>query len=442
MRRFVLTLIFVASALGLSAQMRTSYFMEGSYFRTELNPALAPTRGYVMMPLLGGVGLSVNNNFFSVQNFIYSRDGHTVTALDGRVSADEFLSRLPKKGHLSFDGNINLLGVGFYDKHRMFWNFGVNQHITADFTVGKEIFEILKSIGNGCYDVHSLAFDATAYTELYLGWSMDVADFVTVGAKVKGLFGIANVGGSVSQMTANIGSDAISAAMRGAMRSSGILSSGVAAGQQIAFSHLISDNLNFSALNSGGVAVDLGAEVRLLDDRLKLSAAVTDLGFIRWSDKGATAGDVALDFYTRGFNLKDGQEDFESSGSFISTQAVSYIRRLNTTLNVGAEYNILDNHIGFGLLSHTQFRPLYISTELTASVNFRPAEWFTTTLSHTLCNHNGAGIFGFAFNIHPKGFNLFMGMDYIDTSFVKWSTAVVPKRMKSVNAYIGLGFNL
>ena len=63
MRRVLLTLIFIASALGISAQMRTSYFMEGSYFRTELNPALAPSRGYIALPVLSGVGVNMNNGY-------------------------------------------------------------------------------------------------------------------------------------------------------------------------------------------------------------------------------------------------------------------------------------------------------------------------------------------------------------------------------------------
>ena len=442
MRKIVLTLIFVVSALSLSAQMRTSYFMEGSYFRTELNPALAPTRGYVMLPVLGGVGVSVNNNFFSVSNFIYNRDGQTVTAFDSRVAADEFLSVLPKKGHLSVDANLNILGAGFYDKRKMFWNFGVNQRVACDMTIGKEFFEITKSIGNGSHSLNSLAFDATAYTELYVGWSMDILKFVTIGAKVKGLVGIANIGGSLTDMRADISSQTISASLRGGMHSSGLLSSGVAAGDDVALADFMSLSPNLSNLKSGGAAVDLGAEVRFLDNRLKLSAAITDLGFVKWSGKGATAADVAFDFSFRGFDLENGEEDFDSAGSFVATEPLSYSRRLNTTLNVGAEYNILDNHIGFGLLSHTEFRPLYTSSELTASVNFRPVDWFTTSLSHTLCNRNGGGIFGFALNIHPRFFNLFVGMDYIDTTFVRCSSVVVPKRLKSFNAYIGLGINL
>lgn len=443
MRRVLLTLIFIASALGISAQMRTSYFMEGSYFRTELNPALAPSRGYIALPVLSGVGVNMNNNFISVDNFIYSRDGHTVTAYDSRVDASEFLSRLPKRGHLSLNANLNVLGVGFYDKRDMFWNFGVNAHLSGDMTIGKEFFELTKQIGNGHSDLSSAAFDVAAYTELYVGWSMDVVDFVTVGAKLKGLVGVMNVNGSFADLTTDIDSSCVSAMLRGNMRGSGIMTNdGYLPGDDITLASLITNTPKFENLKSGGVAVDLGTEVRLFDDRFKVSAAITDLGFIKWSDQGAVAADLAVDLYYKGFNLDKGESDANASNSILAASPKAYTRRLNTTLNVGAEFNVLDNHIGFGVLSHTEFRPLYTSSELTASVNFRPSNWFTATLSHTFCNRNAPGIFGFALNLHPRGLNLFVGMDYIDTTFVRYSTSVVPKRLKSFNTYFGLGFNL
>ena len=62
-------------AINASAQLRTSYFMEGSYFRNELNPALAPTRGYIAIPALSGVGVNLNSNILSVDNFLYKHNG-------------------------------------------------------------------------------------------------------------------------------------------------------------------------------------------------------------------------------------------------------------------------------------------------------------------------------------------------------------------------------
>jgi hypothetical protein len=86
-------------------------------------------------------------------------------------------------------------------------------------------------------------------------------------------------------------------------------------------------------------------------------------------------------------------------------------------------------------------------TELTASVNFRPTSWLSATFSHTFLNKNRPGIFGFALNVHPCAFNIYAGVDFIDTQWVHGPTVngraiPLPRYMKSMNAYVGVGFNL
>ena len=85
-------------------------------------------------------------------------------------------------------------------------------------------------------------------------------------------------------------------------------------------------------------------------------------------------------------------------------------------------------------------------SELTASVNFRPLNWITATFSHTFLNNNRLGVLGFALNIHPRALNIYAGRDFIDTSWVKGPTIKgvqppLPRYQKSLNAYVGLGFN-
>jgi hypothetical protein len=69
--------------------------------------------------------------------------------------------------------------------------------------------------------------------------------------------------------------------------------------------------------------------------------------------------------------------------------------------------------------------------------------WLSTSFSHTFFNGNQPGVFGWALNIHPTGFNLFLGADFIDTRFAVYNNSIpIPKMMTSANIYVGLGFNL
>ena len=83
----IYTLIAAALlATGAAAQNPTAYFMEGSTFRSQFNPAFAPLRGYVNIPAIGGVNINVGGNI-AVDNILFSRDGKLVTLLDSYLEA-------------------------------------------------------------------------------------------------------------------------------------------------------------------------------------------------------------------------------------------------------------------------------------------------------------------------------------------------------------------
>lgn len=437
-------------AINASAQLRTSYFMEGSYFRNELNPALTPTRGYIAIPALSGVGVNLNSNFLSVDNFLYKHNGEVVTALHSSVDADKFLGRLPQTGFVGVNLNANILGAGFYTKNS-FWNFGINLRSSNDITLSKDVFKVLKTLSNGHYDLNNTSLSSTSYLELYVGNTRKVADFsfgtLTAGAKVKILAGLLNASSQIEQMYADISSESVKGELQGTLRANGVIfdpTKGVA-GQEITEDVLCYDvNQIFGNLKNFGAAIDLGAELTLLNDHLRLSAAVTDLGFIKWSKSTYIEAETVCNFYYNGINLNSGEADSDASAKLYmaDVKKSGYTTRLNCSLNFGAEYNILNNHIGFGVLSHTEFRHKKSLSELTLSVNFRPTDWISATLSHTLLSRNKLGILGFALNVHPKGVNLFVGADYLPMKYVKYENAPIPYNAKSINIYFGLGFNL
>lgn len=453
MRRLIyLTLCVVASMIGIeaSAQMRSAYFMEGSYFRNELNPALAPTRGYIALPIMGGIGVNMNNNFMSVNNFFYKNGNEVVTALHESISADKFLGRLPKTGKLAVNLNTNILGTGFYTK-KSYWNFGINLRSNNELTISKDIFKVLKSLGNGYYNLNNTSLSSTTYTELYIGNTRKIVDFsfgtLTAGAKLKFLMGLMNLSTDMDQIYANISSETVEGHLQGAIRANGLIfdPSKVVTGDEFS-DEIINNDINeiLKNISNFGAAIDLGAELSLLDERLRVSAAITDLGFIKWSPKTHVEAETIADFYFNGVDFNTGEADSDSKADIYMKKVkdAGYSTRLNCSLNLGAEYNVLNDCIGFGLLSHTDFGQKATISELTASVNFRPINWFSATVSHTLLNRNRFGVWGFALNLHPTGFNFFIGADYLPMKMVKYGNIPIPYSMKSLSLYMGIGFNI
>lgn len=453
MKRLIyITLCVVASMIGAkaSAQMLSSYFMEGSYFRNELNPALAPTRGYVALPVMSGVGVDLKNNYLSVGNFYFKNGDEVVTALHESVSADKFLRRLPNTGKTAVNANVNILGVGFHTK-RSFWNFGINLRTNNDFALSKDVFKVLKSLGNGYYDLKKTSLSSNTYTELYVGNSRKVVDLgygtLTAGAKLKVLVGLMNISAQFDKMYADVSADNVSGHMQGSIRANGLIFNPptVETGDEL-WDEIIQEDVSamLKNFNNFGVGVDLGVEMTLLDEHLRVSAAITDLGFIKWSVDTHIEAETYADFYFKGVNFETGEADSAAEANIYLKDVTDggYATRLNCGFNLGAEYNVLEDRIGFGLLSHTEFCQTATISELTASVNFRPAGWFSATVSHTLFNRNRLGVFGFALNLHPAGFNFFVGADYLPLKMVTYNDIPVPYNAKSLNLHMGIGFNL
>lgn len=455
MKRILILIVAAITLVGVdfaSAQSRNSYFMEGSYFRNELNPALAPTRGFINLPLMSGVGMNVTTNFLSVDNFLYQREGQVVTALHNTVSADEFLGKLPAQNKLSADMKTNLFSLGFYSK-KSFWTFGVDANVDADLALSSDIFKALKTLGNGSYDLGSTALSANAYLDVFLGTSFRVHKNVNLGIKFKFLVGIANVGADFTQLSADVTPESVVGQLRGTWRANAVFidKREFKKGEEISMDAFKMTDLSYvlQDMKSFGAAIDLGTEVRLLDDHLKISAAITDLGFIKWSEASHIAGAAEADFYYEGFDFET--QEVKMDGDFTlpvydPSDNKGYSSMLNFSVNAGVEYNFLNNHIAIGLLSHTKFCNTLTYSELTASVNFRPTNWLSATVSHTFLNYNKFGVLGFALNIHPRVINIYAGVDFIDTSWVKGPKfdtmqPSLPRYQKSLNAYVGVGFN-
>lgn len=69
-------LSFLVGNAGLTAvaqELRTSYFMESSQYRHQLNPAYLNRQGFLSVPLLGNIQVSTIGNF-GAQTFIHDID--------------------------------------------------------------------------------------------------------------------------------------------------------------------------------------------------------------------------------------------------------------------------------------------------------------------------------------------------------------------------------
>lgn len=448
-------LLLSAFATNMDAQqIRTSYFMKQSTMQINLNPSFRPETGYISVPVLGSIGAAYGSNGVSISDLLYPKDGKLVTFLDPSVEAGSFLDKLKESNQLNADFYTNILSTGWYVGSG-FWTVDLALKTSVNTALPKSIFEFLK-LGSGpngtTYDISNIDIHANAYVELATGYSRPINDLLTVGGKVKFLFGGANMSAKFNQLNAELYDDQWKITSDGEMEMSmkGLYPEFKT--DNLGGEYINSFNLKSPGLGGFGTAIDLGANYQPLEN-LTLSAAILDLGFIHWNGKNTVRGVANGSFIYDGFDLDmndDGSvppmdeqidnltDDLTNIFHFKQAKSNSRTTMLRSTINIGGEYSILDNQLGFGLLSSTQFYQPKAYTELTASANYHPLHWLTASVSYSFI-HSDFKTLGMALNFTPSWINFFIGTDYI---FTKVTPQFMPINVRAVNAYLGLSIPL
>ena len=311
--------IMLVCTLSANAQfLRTSYFMEGTHYRQQLNPALTPTKGYFNIPVIGAVNATVGSTSLGYQDIIDIIDDG-----DDFYTKPDFMNRLKDNNKLNVNFSTEILSAGWY-KGKNFWSFNIGLRTDIGANLTKNMFTFLNEMEtveenwrNSNYDISGQQLNINAYTEIGLGLSRQINSRLTVGARVKALLGIGNMELKLNRvaMSANLPSDQqINQWSSESYWNSMTPSQAAQAAQELKdkFNNYHA-NLTVGAelkssfkglelqeeegkdyvtdfdFDSGklgiagyGFGIDLGASYKILDN-LTVSASVLDLGFISWS---------------------------------------------------------------------------------------------------------------------------------------------------------------
>ena len=438
MKKIYLLLIALSLTWGLMAQNATSYFMEGSTMRSQWNPAFAPQRGYVNIPLIGGMQVTLQGNL-SLDDLLYLQQGRLTTLLDASVSASTALAGLDDMNRMGANISMNLIGFGAYTKnHRNFWAVDVNMRINADVRAPYELFEFFKRGTAGNFA--NLGLTAESYIETAFSYSFPITDRLYIGARAKFLVGAARAAFNFDEFDASMGADRWYAHAVGTLEMSGM----IPATKRADDGTMVYDMEDTSIKVPGGYGfgVDIGATYDILDE-LQLSLSVNDIGLMAWPQKSSATGqiDKSIEFTgveidangnttTPSFDLDDME--------FAVADKTGKSYALRASINAGAEYNFLDRRIGLGLFYSTRFWKYKTQHNLTASANFRPLKWLHASGSFSYLGGDDTAI-GLALNICPGFINLFVATDML---LSKKTPQWIPINQSNINVTFGLGVPL
>jgi len=416
--------LMLAPAGAIAQNLESGFFTDGYLYRHEMNPAIENSRNYVAMPFLGNINVGMSGNI-GIRDVLFNRNGRTVLYTNPQVDAAEFMNGIGNRNRINSDFKIQLLGAGF-KAWGGYNTIGINIRGNASTIIPKSIFDITKNgLKNQTYDISDLNAHAHSYAEIALGHSRKINEKWRVGAKFKFLLGAGNVDANVKKGTITLGENGYVANVDAELKGN---IAGLSYKTKVSEHNpgrMIMNGMDVSGykISGLGAAFDFGAEYKINDD-WKVMASLTDLGFIRWKNNqlAATHGTVNTDDYI--FNVdKDAEHSFSNEWEKLGDQLATLYEledkgdqgkrttMLGATMNIGGEYIApFYRKLTFGLLNTTRINGRYSWTNFRLSANVAPAKCFSAGVNFAVGTFGTS--LGWIMSVHPKGFNLFLGMDH------------------------------
>jgi Family of unknown function (DUF5723) len=420
--KYILILMLAVSFANASAQnSQVMYFMNIPQNHL-INPALRPSNSiYIGLPVISGINVNINNNFVNFSDVIIKGQpkDSIISFLHPDYNVDKFLAKIKDRNFFNPESMIQLLGVGFSVGKDGYVFIDINDRMESNIVLPGDLFQLALKGNEGFsgskIDLSSLRADIKYYREFGAGYSRNITDKLRIGVKGKLLFGIAaasidnkslgiTVNDDYSQsIDANLSVN-ISAPLNVYMDSNNHIDSLKFDDKRFKTGSGVVDFL--SGKKNLGFGMDIGATYDV-NDRISLSASITDLGFIRWT-RDVTNLQAADHFDFSGLSINDvvngsktinqvGQDMLDSLKNALS---VSQTKRPFTTylpygISLAGSYSIT-RQFSVGLLSYSRVVDKQLREALTLSANMNLGSVLSASLSYTAENYQydnlGAGL--------------------------------------------------
>ena len=434
-----LGLLSMCSLHAMAQQLNSAYFTNDYKFRHTMNPAFGNEQNYVSMPGFGNVNVSTMGNFgyedviFDNPMFPSTSKDRLTTFMNPYISTADALKGFNSGDNkILGDVSITVLSAGF----KGFGGYNtieLNARTSFGMSLPYELLEFAKNTGNRTYNIGNISANGQAFAELAFGHSRQINEKLRVGAKVKLLFGAGRGDVNIDNVKADLAADdkwTVSGHAKSEVSVKGFTykteEKEYKEEGRGTYQYVNDVDVDGAGLGGFGLAFDLGGVYKINND-FTVSAALLDLGFIKWSNN-MVAVNGGEEFVFNGFHDVAVNED--RGGSTLSMQGDKYSDQLadfanlqdkgdeggrttgiGATLNLGCEYTLpVYRKITFGVLSSTRFRGDYSWTEARVSANWTPLKWIDGGVNMAFGSYRNS--FGWVLNFHPKGYNFYVGMDH------------------------------
>ncbi len=395
---------------------------------------------------LTDINLNVVSDGFAFSDVVKKGGTPSDPTATGYLDFDNLEKVLTNVNNVNLDFRYTPLSLGFWVKDLYFtldWTL-VN---SSRLSYPKGLLQSIKGNAEFQGEDNPLTFsgigvNTTVYNQFSLGASKKIMPGLVVGAKVKWLWGAADM--STKKSNINIytldGGEILRAKSDIELSTSFpveyIEKNGLYEPQLPKFETWNNSDYTkaFVLNNNRGWAFDLGATYKVFDD-LTVSASVIDLGFINWKTNSVTlSNNISYDFLPYDLNNENFTQqltDTLTSFGKVKKSDASYKTYLNTKIFLGVKYE-LTKMINFGIVTRTLFYDKKAHQSLSLSCNTNLLRGLMMSFSYTLMNrsYNNFG-FGFAGKLGPAQLYLL---------FDNYGVAINPKTVKNVAVHLGINW--
>jgi hypothetical protein len=362
------------------------------------------------------MNICVSNNFVNFSDlFLHGKGDSVISFLNSDKTINDFLAKTKERNFIAPSASVQTLGVGFQAGSDLYISVDVIDRVNGDFIIPGDLFKLLLK-GNEDFigqTINFSSFDADFqyYREYGLGFSKGIGNNLRIGIKPKFLTGMMAFSMENNSLGLTVNEDY-----------SHTLDADLSAHFSYPF-EVYTDSLNridditvddayFAngkfLLNTQniGFGIDIGATYEI-GQRIQVSAAVTDIGFINWKDR-VTNLNTKGHFEFNGLNITDlindtktledlGKEMWDSvKNSFVFTKSNTPFKTyLPARITLGGSINVTKN-LSLGILAQGIFTGKQYHQAATLSANLNLWNALSTSLSYTAANSRydnlGAGI--------------------------------------------------
>lgn len=470
MKNLKIYFAIIISVLTISSvkaqQANTLFFMDRVFQSQTVNvAAISPHKTQVsglIIPVFGqlppNMYLNYANNSFNYNHLIHHGEGVNADSLV--LDIPLFMKKLRKTTNIHGEFRIDYFNLALRSKNNQ---SEITITLADRFQFGTSLpYDMFDFLINGnlgymnegkAHNLSKLATNVTAFRELGVGFAMRMSDKVSIGGRVKVLFGLADISTNVNKLVVNTNPDSyfldVDADL--SIRKSLSLIDFDIKGDSLSTKTYFDDQdkLIKTALcfTNPGFGLDFGVQYHI-NNKISTFASVTDLGFMCWTNGAQTAkaeGSYTFEGVELGFyededgNMKYG---IDPNGRY-STEHIAdtlvqlfdmeledktYTSMLSSNFYVGATYKLHDK-ISLGLLYHGEIYKRTYMQSITVSANSDLNHWLSLHLSYSYMNNSLSNV-GFGFSIRAAFMTWYMVSD--DVIGMIW-----PQKAKGINFRMG-----